>query len=140
MDDFLISITHEGSSARITCRGELDVSTSQMLREGFSVALDLEPRTVVLVASNVTFISAAGITALVDMVVRCKEAGVVLDLRLSDHIRRVLDMVGLWWLGVVDDGVAIHLALQTALRVYAEQQAGEPPTPLRGSREYERPA
>jgi anti-sigma B factor antagonist len=120
MDDFYLDIWHEDGLSTIVCRGELDVSTSNKLREAVSIALERAPTTLKLDCNGVRFLSAAGITVLVDSLVECRAAGTKLDLELSTQARRVLDIVGLWWLGIVEDGVAIHVSLQQALKTYAE--------------------
>lgn len=120
-DGFSLDIVHGDDRSTIVVKGELDVKTSNILRDAVACCLDRGGSTVKVEGGGITSISAAGITTLVDSVTRCRDAGTVLQMDLSEQARKILDMVGLWWLGIVDDGVAIHLALQKALRAYAEQ-------------------
>ena len=94
---------------------------AEKLREAAGTELELGARTIVLDCSEVSLLTSAGITALVDVAIGCREADAGLDMTFSSHCRRVLDLVGLWWLGVVDDGIAVHASLQSALRSYADQ-------------------
>lgn len=120
MDGFFLDVWAEGDTATIVCKGELDVSTSGKLRQAIKRSLDEEPRRLTLDCSGVSFLSAAGITALVEAVNSAKSHDVELELSLSQKARRVLDVVGLWWLGIVDDGVAIEATLEKALKKYPE--------------------
>ena len=119
---FSISVRHRGQTSVIACAGELDLLPAEKLREAFEACLDGKPDHVVVDCSELTLLSSAGITALVDTAIRCRELGIPLDLRFSPHARKILDLVGLWWLGVIHDGVSIHEALQQALRAYAEEK------------------
>lgn len=47
-------------------------------------------------------------------------------MRLSPEARKVLDLVGLWWLGVVKDGISAQIALEEALRAYASRSLDPP--------------
>lgn len=116
---FFLDVWFRGDSAVIVCAGELDVSTSGKLRDAIDIAVQRGPSEVHLDCSGVGFLSAAGISAIVGAVAACRAAGIKLRLSLSQQIRHVLDMVGLWWLGVIDDGMSIEVALEEARRLYA---------------------
>ena len=119
-DDFSIEVS--GSSATvIRCRGSLDLLPAEKLRAAAGAELERGARSIVLDCSEVSLLTSAGITALVDVAIACREADTGLDIAFSPHCRRVLDLVGLWWLGVVDDGIAVHASLRSALRRYADQ-------------------
>lgn len=120
-DDFSIDISHDSAVTLLRCRGSLDLLPSEKLRKAVAGELEQGSRSIVLDCSAVSLLTSAGITALVDVAIGCREAGAVLEMSFSPHCRRVLDLVGLWWLGVVDDGIAIHASLQSALRSYADQ-------------------
>lgn len=120
-DGFAIDVSHGPDGSRIECRGALDFLPAEKLREAVAVELDRDVASIVLDCSQVSLLTSPGITALVDVAIGCREADAVLEMKLSPHARRVLDLVGLWWLGVVDDGIAIHASLQSALRSYADQ-------------------
>ena len=120
-DDFSIEVSHDSAGTVIRCRGSLDLLPAEKLREAAGAELERGGRSMVLDCSEVSLLTSAGITALVDVAVGCREAGAALDMTFSPHCRRVLDLVGLWWLGVVDDGIAVHASLQSALRIYADQ-------------------
>ncbi|MFP5297825.1 MAG: STAS domain-containing protein [Actinomycetota bacterium] len=121
MDGFFLDVWDEGDSTTIVCKGELDIATAGRLREAVAKALDSRPGRLILDGNGLSFLSAAGITALVEAVDRARRHSVDLELSLSKKARRVLDVVGLWWLGIVDDGFAVEEALDDALRRYAEQ-------------------
>ena len=119
--DYSIDVSHDLNESHIRCVGSLDLLPAERLREVVAAELQRDVRAIVLDCSEVSLLTSAGITALVDVAIGCREADVSLEMRFSAHARRVLDMVGLWWLGVVDDGIAVHASLQSALRSYADQ-------------------
>ncbi len=118
-EDFSLSLDHHADRSVICCSGILDLLPAEHLRHAVRSAVQRSAPRVVVDCSCVSLLTSAGITALVDSAIVCKEAGVDLDLRFSSHVRRILDLVGLWWLGIIDDGVSIHTSLQRALRTYA---------------------
>ena len=120
-DDFSIDVSSDSVGTVIRCRGSLDLLPAEKLREATAATLEQGARSIVLDCSEVSLLTSAGITALVDVAIGCREAAAPLEMRFSAHCRRVLDLVGLWWLGVVDDGIAVHASLQSALRSYADQ-------------------
>lgn len=119
-EGFSLQIENQPSQTYITCRGVLDVLPAEKLRDAIRSATEREAGMVVLDCTGVTLVTSAGITALVDAAVEVRETGKVLQLRFSPHVRRILDLVGLWWLGVIDDGVAVYESLQKALRRFAD--------------------
>lgn len=79
--------------------------------------------------TGITLLTAAGIKCLVEAEVACRSRAILLDMTLSPEARKVLDVVGLWWLGVVRDGISAEIALEDALRAYGSRGldgAGEP--------------
>lgn len=118
--DFSLSVRIRDGESLIECDGELDISTCH----NFEVAVDLcfrqQPATIHADLRGVTFIAAAGIAQIVRLVERCRTAGVDLRFDLSPPVRRILDLVGLWWIGVIDDGIAVQNVLHEALQRYAE--------------------
>ncbi len=120
-DDFSIDVSRALTATRICCRGALDLVPAERLREAVGLELERGAPTLVLDCSEVSLLTSAGITALVDAASGCRDAGITLEMAFSPHARRVLDLVGLWWLGVIDDGISIHASLQRALRSYADQ-------------------
>ena len=110
-------------SITIACKGELDIATSSSLKEAVADSLGYEPERICIDASRVTFISAAGITTLIVSMTECQKRGIHFEAVLSSQVRRVLDLVGLWWFGVLDDGIAVHRALDAALQNYARHFA-----------------
>jgi anti-anti-sigma factor len=131
-DDFSISIEHGRDHCTVRCDGALDLLPAEKLREVIDQCLERDTKGLLVDCSGVSLLGSAGITALVDIAIDARERGVSLDLRFSDHVRRVLDLVGLWWLGVIDDGISVHASLQRALRSYADHSfegkitSGEP--------------
>ena len=120
-EEFSLSIEHLSDRSIVSCSGALDPLPAEKLREAVEAAVDAGTPRLVVDCSAVTLLTSAGITALVDTAIRCKELGIALDFELSKQVRRVLDLVGLWWLGVIDDGIAVHSSLQRALRSFADQ-------------------
>lgn len=122
MSDLQMKASEDRPTVTITVAGEIDVSSARAFRDGVLSQLRSGVETISIDGHQITFLSAAGITALVEVVRACRDRGVRLDLDLSLQARKVLDVVGLWWLGVIDDGIEIESALQGALRDYADSR------------------
>jgi anti-anti-sigma factor len=118
VSDLSILVDTRSRKTTIRCSGELDVSTCRQLRDAWTRALEGEPDLLELDCSGVSLLTAAGIKCLVEAELACRSKGVPLDMSLSAEARKVLDLVGLWWLGVVKDGIAVEIALEQALRKY----------------------
>lgn len=119
MTDFYISIVHARDRSTIECAGELDLFTAPRIDEAVEVCFDQSPPALHFDARKVTLLTSAGIKSLLDAATRCHEARIPFTLDASGHARKVLDLVGLWWLGVVDDGVRLESAMKDALTSYA---------------------
>lgn len=119
-EGFSLMVRNDSERTEVVCIGVLDLLPAEKVREAVRAALDRAVGTVVLDCSGVTLLTSAGITALVDSAVEAREAEQTLRFRFGPDVRRILDLVGLWWLGVIDDGVAVHESLQKALRRFAE--------------------
>lgn len=120
---FGVASSKRDGNITIACKGELDIATSSSLREAVAENLRHEPERICIDASRVTFISAAGISTLIVSMTECQERGIHFDAVLSPQVRRVFDLVGLWWFGVLDDGIAVHRSLDAALQNYARHFA-----------------
>lgn len=126
VSDLSISLDVQRGRTTIRCEGELDVSTCRELRTAVDEALAADPASIELDCSGVSLLTAAGIKCLVESQLACRTQGVDLDMSLSPQARKVLDVVGLWWLGVVKDGIAAEIALEEALRTYGNRVSGGP--------------
>ena len=118
-----VASTSRDGNITIACKGELDIASSSSLKDALVDALEHNPGRICIDASRVTFISAAGISTLIVAMTSCQERGIRFDVVLSPQVRRVFDLVGLWWFGVLDDGIAVDRALDAALRNYAKHFA-----------------
>jgi anti-anti-sigma factor len=127
VSDLSIDVEHDAGRTTIRCRGELDVSTCRDLQAVLRKVLLARPSALELDCTGVTLLAAAGIKCLVETEVACRSRGIDLDMSFSSEARKVLDLVGLWWLGVVKDGISAEIALEEALRAYGNR-APEPPT------------
>jgi anti-sigma B factor antagonist len=125
MSDLRTRVTKQSQQTAITVDGEIDVATARDFLDTVIAALRPGVTAISLDGRQITFLSAAGISALVEVVKACQKRGVQLELDLSPRARKVLDVVGLWWLGVIDDGIEIETALQEALRDYADSRTIE---------------
>ena len=126
--DLTIEVEHRSGRTTIRCSGELDVSTCRDLHAAVRKAIMSRPAALELDCTGITLLTAAGIKCLVDAEVACRSRGIDLDMPLSQEARKVLDLVGLWCLGVVKDGISAEIALQEALRAYGNG-ATQPPSP-----------
>lgn len=134
VSDLSIVVDTRPGRTTIRCSGELDVSTCRDLRDAVSRALARDTASLELDCSGISLLTAAGIQCLVEADLACRSKGVALDMKLSGQARKVLDLVGLWWLGVVKDGISVEIALEQALRSYGNPEldatAGEVEEPL----------
>lgn len=125
MDEMGIDVASIKRDGNITlaCKGELDIASSASLNRAIAEALEHNPERLCIDVSRVSFISAAGISTLIVAMTTCQERGIHFETVLSSQVRRVFDLVGLWWFGVLDDGIAVDRALDKALRNYARHFA-----------------
>lgn len=117
---FLMTTRREGPVSYVSCAGELDVATAIKLSDALDLVLDSRTRSLRFDGCGITLLTAAGIRVLFELSERAKNEGFELDLLLSTHCRRILDRVGLWWLGVLEDGPAAERELDSALKMFAE--------------------
>ncbi|HEX2058059.1 MAG TPA: STAS domain-containing protein [Actinomycetota bacterium] len=133
VSDLSISVEHRAGRTVIRCAGELDVATCRDLQKAIRKAILAKPAALELDCTGISLLTAAGIKCLVEAEVACRSRGIDLDMELSPEARKVLDLVGLWWLGVVKDGISAEVALEEALRAYGNKELeGDPeerPTP-----------
>ena len=130
--DFYLSIFDKGRTKTLSCSGELDLSTCQKLEDAFALCLEAEPSVLRLDLSQLSLLTSAGIETLLRIIERAHQEQIELELTLSAQARRILDLVGLWWVGRIDDGVAIDAALATVHRRYLEARSEfhKGPSPL----------
>ncbi|HYO61086.1 MAG TPA: STAS domain-containing protein [Actinomycetota bacterium] len=124
--DLSVSVDHAAGRSIIRCSGELDVSTCKALQAALRKALLSKPAALELDCAGVTLLTAAGIKCLVEAEVACRSRSIDLEMKLSPEARKVLDLVGLWWLGVVKDGISAEIALEEALRAYGNRELDTP--------------
>lgn len=116
--DLVISVEDLAEGARIRCGGELTPVTARILIDAVEQCLERGSTRLEVDCSDLGIPGAAAIKAFLEVHRRCLEAGASLRLVVGPAARRVLDLVGLWWLGVVSgyEGAS----LQDTLRRYAE--------------------
>lgn len=116
--EFLITLTYEPRAITLSCAGELDIATARKLRDAIYLSIEQRPLSLILDAQGISLLTSSGIEVLLDAINACRGEGIELDLRLSRSSRRILDTVGLWWLGIVDEAPAMDP--RDALRTYSE--------------------
>jgi anti-anti-sigma factor len=126
VSDLAITVRHDAGRTTIRCAGELDVSTCRQLHSALRQALLGKPSALDLDCTGISLLTAAGIKCLVEAEVACRSRGIDLNMSLSPEARKVLDLVGLWWLGVVKDGISAEIALEEALRAYGNRSLDPP--------------
>jgi anti-anti-sigma factor len=108
-----VSTYDTGPLATVVVEGELDLSTSGRLEDAVRHCLVAEKRLLIdLDCTRVSFLASAGADAVLAAAECCELEGVVLRFSFSPQARRVLDLLGLWWLGVIDDGYAVDRVLE----------------------------
>ncbi len=124
--DLSIGVERGADRITITCSGELDVSTCKDLQKTLRRALLAKPAALELDCTGISLLTAAGIKCLVEAEVACRARRIDLEMKLSPEARKVLDLVGLWWLGVVKDGISVEIALEEALRAFGNRSVDSP--------------
>jgi anti-anti-sigma factor len=120
MCDFTLTVTRSHSGTSISCSGELDLVGAAKFRDAADLALSEESVALSIDGRGITLMTSAGIEAILRVLERCRAAGVTFHLEVGKQARRVLDLVGLWWLGVIDDGAEIDAVLEEARVRYAQ--------------------
>ncbi len=110
--DFTMTVKHKGARTTLVCRGELDLLTSPKLKEALTLCVESTPDVLQLDLSGLSLLTSSGIEALLGCLETCRTKGVRLELELSVHARRMLDIAGLWWVGVIEDGLAAERSMQ----------------------------
>ena len=128
VSDLSIDVERRAGRTAIRCKGDLDVSTCRDLQAVLGKVLLSRPSGIDLDCTGITLLAAAGIKCLVEAEVACRSRGIDLDMSFSPEARKVLDLVGLWWLGVVKDGISAEIALEEALRAYGNRTLDPPPS------------
>jgi anti-anti-sigma factor len=105
----------------LTGDGSLDVTTVGHFRACMKNCIETSPGTIHIDLTGVRVVTAAGIEALVELARRCRAAGVPLRWTFNPQVRRALDLVGLWWLGIEGEDLPIEAEIDRVLRNYAEQ-------------------
>lgn len=126
VSDLTIDVERSAERTTVRCSGELDVSTCRDLQAVLRKVLLSRPPALELDCTGITLLAAAGIKCLVEAEVACRSRGIDLEMSFSPEARKVLDLVGLWWLGVVKDGISAEIALEEALRAYGNQTIDPP--------------
>jgi anti-anti-sigma factor len=126
VSDLTVVVEHRADRTTIRCSGELDVSTCKELQTALRKVLRAGPGALELDCTGISLLTAAGIKCLVEAEIACRSRRIDLDMKLSPEARKVLDLVGLWWLGVVKDGISAELALEDALRAYGSRGLDPP--------------
>lgn len=116
--DFLVSVSNGPGASTIACAGEIDVYTSPRLQQTIDSCLESRPRVLRIYGGGITLLASAGIRTLLYGLQRCRELDIDFDLRLSPEARRVLDIVGLEWLGAEDVPADLDSALAETLQRY----------------------
>jgi len=116
--DLVVSVEDAGEEVLIRCAGDLTPETTHRLLDAVESCIAQGTKRIGVDCSGVRAPGSAAIKALVDTHRRCATAGASLRLVVAPSARRVLDVVGLPWLGVVSgyEGAS----LQDTLRRYAE--------------------
>ena len=125
MTEFYIALRHSERGSTVKCDGELDLVTAARLNEAIDLCLEREPAALHVDGRGISLLTSAGIKALLQAAAKCDEMKIPFTLTSSSHARKVLDLVGLWWLGIVDDGMRLQTAMKDALASYAHLRFAE---------------
>ncbi len=111
---FEVSVRQGESRSEIACSGELDVFTAPRLREAVDECLERSPTSLAVDATEIQLLTSTGIEVFLYALARCYALGIPVDMTFSARARRILDLAGLWWVGIIDDGFAAELAMRSS--------------------------
>jgi anti-anti-sigma factor len=109
--DFSVIHSQRDTVARLVVEGELDVATVDPFMRAVDQSLDQNPSLLLVDARRVGLLASLGAEALLVAAARCHRASVGFRLDCSLEARRTLDLLDLWWLGVLDDGFSVEVEL-----------------------------
>jgi anti-anti-sigma factor len=118
--DFDISSSFSGKAAFVSCHGELDSLASSRLEECLDLVFERDLESLHLDTKGLSLLTSAGVGTFLGAANRCHEEGIAFSLATNKQGRRILDLLGLWWLGVVDDGPALEEAMRDVQKRYAD--------------------
>jgi anti-anti-sigma factor len=110
--DLQVTSRFVGDVCTIICTGELDLLSAAELSEEIESVLDGQPERLTLDVRGLTLLSSAGIELFLETAGSCYDEGVPFELQVNPYGRQLLDLVGLWWLGVITDGYAAEVAMR----------------------------
>jgi anti-anti-sigma factor len=107
--DFSINTLSCNGDSTVAIEGELDVATVPQFLGAVDSCLEKKPRRLLVDATRIRFLASIGAEALLVAAARCYQRAVNFGLQASPETRRTLDLLDLWWLGILDDGFSIEM-------------------------------
>lgn len=105
----------------VECSGDLDAPTAGKLHSTLSWCLGTSSLSVELDLTETETISREGLSVILNGMVLAHEGGLAFKVLTSEAARIQLDEAGLWWVGVVDDGIAAELAMGDAFQAHLDE-------------------
>lgn len=105
----------------VECYGDLDARTAGKLHTTIAWCFDTSNLAMQLDLTGTEDLSREGLSVILNGMVAAHERGVPLRVVTSQVARFQLDEAGLWWVGVVDDGVAAELAMGDAFQAHLDE-------------------
>jgi anti-anti-sigma factor len=93
--EFHANVALDGSSAAVTCTGDLDLATCDELTRAVDGVLSRHPDAVSLDLAGVGFVDSTGLRCLLRIIGQCARLRVELTVAPSDAIRRVFALARL---------------------------------------------
>jgi anti-sigma B factor antagonist len=95
-DEIVTTLDHDGRTATVALRGEIDVLTVDQVRIALAGALAAHPHDLIVDLSELTFIDSTGLGALIAGFQRARDAGVRFRLaHPTAGVRQILVLSGL---------------------------------------------
>lgn len=105
----------------VECSGDLDARTAGKLHSTISWCLGTSNLAMELDLTETEGLSREGLSVILNGMVVAHEGGVPFRVLTSRTARIQLDEAGLWWVGVVDDGIAAELAMGDAFQDHLDE-------------------
>lgn len=105
----------------IECSGDLDAAAAATLHSTISWCLETSNLDVELDLDRTEGMSREAMSVILNGMVTAFERSAAFTVRTSQMARSQLDASGLWWVGVVEDGIAAELAMGNAFQAHLDE-------------------
>lgn len=114
-----------GNTWTIDCRGYIDETTAAKLHRTLEWCMSTAKIPVYLNLSDVDGLSRESLSVVLNALLVAYERGSTVTIEASAGARADLDEAGLWWVGVIGDGIAAELVMGDAFQSFLDEHRME---------------